>query len=212
MESSHSWIEVSTRKSTERCCKICSGKALSKRINSVKEMLRELQWEILERRRNCSALTFIYKMTNNLIEIPQKYHPTQLRTSTRHSNEKAFQTYQPRVDAFRYSLLPKTIPFGIHYHQKSYLLQHLIYSNQVQTGHCTVERNWLFYKQAFTRRTYVYSQTCNRQSHAFNGQFKFPNTELPCNWPSNQRPLAVCGQRLADQGPWPALNGHLVVN
>ena len=98
---------------------------------SVTEMLKELGWETLERRRNISALTFIYKMTNNLIEIPQKYHPTQLRTSTRHSNEKAFQTYQPRVDAFRYSLLPKTIPFGIHYHQKSYLLQHLICSNQV---------------------------------------------------------------------------------
>ena len=77
---------------------------------SVAEMLRELQWETLERRRNISALTFIYKMTNDLIEIPKKYHPIPLKTPTRHTNEKAFQTYQPRVDCFKYSLLPRTVP------------------------------------------------------------------------------------------------------
>ena len=77
---------------------------------SVAEMLRELRWETLERRRNISALTFIYKMTNDLIEIPKKYHPIPLKTPTRHTNEKAFQTYQPRVDCFKYSLLPRTVP------------------------------------------------------------------------------------------------------
>ena len=77
---------------------------------SVSEMLRELKWVPLERRRTAQALTFIYKMTNGLISIPSSYHPTPLRTSTRNSNIKSYKLYQPRVDAFKYSLLPRTIP------------------------------------------------------------------------------------------------------
>ena len=77
---------------------------------SVTEMIKELKWDTLEKRRTINALNFTYKLTNNIIAIPPAYHPKELKSSSRNTNQRSFQTFQPRVDAFKYSLLPRIIP------------------------------------------------------------------------------------------------------
>jgi hypothetical protein len=76
---------------------------------SMTAILKDLRWESLQSRRKKSALLLLYKTSNNLVEIPEQYHPIVNHRHTRHTSCK-FQTYQPNIEAYKQSFLPRTVP------------------------------------------------------------------------------------------------------
>jgi hypothetical protein len=77
--------------------------------DSVTDMLRSLKWDSLEKRRHIHSLTFMYKTTHGLVAIPAAYHPIPWRTASRYSASHSFLPYHTHVDAYKYSLLPRTV-------------------------------------------------------------------------------------------------------
>ena len=79
--------------------------------DSVTEILNELGWRTLEDRRSRARLTSMYKMTNNLVAIPETYHPAPKTTArTRRTNHHQFSQYQANILAYQHSFIPGTIP------------------------------------------------------------------------------------------------------
>jgi len=52
----------------------------------------------------------MYKVTNGLVEVPQKYHTVPHLQYTAIGHPRQFQHFQPAGDAFKYAFLPRTIP------------------------------------------------------------------------------------------------------
>jgi hypothetical protein len=78
---------------------------------SITDMVQSLGWQTLETRRLVHSLTSLYKINNSLVEIPAKYKPCLKRQrTTRRSNQQQMEHYQCEVNAFWYSLLPRTVP------------------------------------------------------------------------------------------------------
>jgi len=69
-----------------------------------------LGWESLQSRRLHSRLTMMYKITNGLVEVSQEYHPVPRPQNSSRGHPRQFQRFQPKVDAFKYAFLPRTIP------------------------------------------------------------------------------------------------------
>ena len=82
----------------------------SEPVVSVTAMIQDLGWEPLSTRRLQSRLTSFYKVLNHHLEIPQSYHPVPAQDlqDTR-GHEKRFQTYQPEIDAYKFSFFPRTV-------------------------------------------------------------------------------------------------------
>jgi len=80
-------------------------------FDSVTNMVTHLKWPSLERRRKLSTLTMLYKMRNNLVEIPTAYHPETkvIRKETRSTlyNSAQFVTKRSIVDSHKYSFLQR---------------------------------------------------------------------------------------------------------
>ena len=57
-----------------------------------------------------SSLVFMYRMTNNHLEIPSLYHPASSKASTRARHSHKFWQPQTNVECYRNSFLPRTIP------------------------------------------------------------------------------------------------------
>ena len=77
---------------------------------STTKMIQDLGWESLEQRRKHSRLMLLYKLINEVVNIPAKYHPPKL--STGHTTRKCgnnFVLYNTTVNSFKYSFLPRTI-------------------------------------------------------------------------------------------------------
>ena len=79
------------------------------RRDSVSAMVKELGWETLETRRKKSSVTLLYKVVNCLVAVPVYYHPVPWNTPTRHNAEHSFNPYQPSIDAFKNSFMPRTV-------------------------------------------------------------------------------------------------------
>jgi hypothetical protein len=81
------------------------------RRDSPTEMLTQLGWPTPSRRRTEFRLILLYKIVHHLVAVPAHYLPplTQSKT-TRYSHPWKFQRYQPNIQVFQYSLLPRTIP------------------------------------------------------------------------------------------------------
>ena len=69
-----------------------------------------LRWNQHIDRRLHSRLTIMYKITNKLVEVSQKYHPVPRPQNSARGHPRQFQRFQPTVDAFKYAFLPRTIP------------------------------------------------------------------------------------------------------
>ena len=82
----------------------------SEPVVSVTAMIQDLGWEPLSTRRLQSRLTSFYKVLNHHLEIPQSYHPVPAQDlqDTR-GHDKRFQTYQPEIDAYKFSFFPRTV-------------------------------------------------------------------------------------------------------
>ena len=79
--------------------------------DSITNILENLQWPTLQERRKSARLVLLYKVLHDLLIIPNCYLPfksTVLRT--RHSHNFKLVPYQPRIDVYKYSFLPRTVP------------------------------------------------------------------------------------------------------
>ena len=80
-----------------------------RRTSSVTAMLNHLDWPSLEERRYHSRLQMMYKIRNNLVDIPWRSYLTELSTSTRgHSSRFTIPHTNSSAYASSYSL-PRTI-------------------------------------------------------------------------------------------------------
>ena len=77
---------------------------------SVTALINDLGCESLQTRRLHNRLTMMYKITNGLVEVPLRYHPVPRQQPSKRGHCLQFQCFQPAVDAFKYSFLPRTIP------------------------------------------------------------------------------------------------------
>ena len=79
--------------------------------SSVSDMLNELGWESLARRREKARLCMFYKVVHGLVEIPWHECQTLVLSSqrTRGSHPWKYTPILPHADVYKYSFLPRTI-------------------------------------------------------------------------------------------------------
>ena len=76
---------------------------------SVTQMLNQLKWESLEKRRKMSTVTMLYKMRNNLVEIPTPYHPELAPARSRRGTSVQLLAPRARLDCYKYSFIPRAV-------------------------------------------------------------------------------------------------------
>ncbi len=84
-------------------------KHTSENQESVTAMVTNLGWPSLEKRRVDSRLTLMYKMTHDLIKVPQSYHPKEKRGSTRSCTTLQLEPVRCNLDQYRWAFVPRTI-------------------------------------------------------------------------------------------------------
>ena len=77
------------------------------RYSSVSQMLQQLEWPTLERRRLEARATMMYKIINNLVHVDQRYLSYNLRNT--HSHSLHLYHLPVRIDAYCHSLYPSSI-------------------------------------------------------------------------------------------------------
>ena len=82
--------------------------------SSVTDMLESLNWESLQSRRTKIQLTMLFKIINNLVDIPSDTYLTPSRTRTRAAHTQKMLQYHTRTDTFKFSFIPRTIPVWNH--------------------------------------------------------------------------------------------------
>ena len=76
---------------------------------SITNVILELGWEHLAERKRKNRLTFPYKITNDLVEVPQMYNIQLPR-----GNQQSYQRPSSEVKAFANSFLVRTIDRSNH--------------------------------------------------------------------------------------------------
>ena len=79
-------------------------------ISSVSSMIFHLQWESLESRRSKIQLTLLYKVMQDLVDIPAASYLTPSAARIRAAHSRKFRHFSPSTDSFKYSFFPRTIP------------------------------------------------------------------------------------------------------
>ena len=78
--------------------------------SSVTSMLDHLKWETLETRRAKIQLSLLYKVVEDLIDIPAAKYLTPSTARTRAAHSRKFRQISTSTDSFKYSFFPRTIP------------------------------------------------------------------------------------------------------
>ena len=78
--------------------------------SSVSSMLDHLQWEPLKSRRSKIQLNLMYKVVEDLIDIPASKYLTPSTATTRAAHSRKFRQYSTSSDSFKFSFFPRTIP------------------------------------------------------------------------------------------------------
>ena len=73
----------------------------------VTDMLRSLEWESLQTRRKYARLILIYKISNNLFDIPINEYITKSHSCTR-GKHKYVQQYANK-DSYKFSFFPRSV-------------------------------------------------------------------------------------------------------
>ena len=81
----------------------------SEQQTSITRVIEHLGWPLLAERRRNTRLHMLYKVINNLVEVPLEYHPILRSPQPSRGNQRQFVRPQPEVDAFKYSFIPRTI-------------------------------------------------------------------------------------------------------
>ena len=79
------------------------------RTSSVSVMLKSLQWDTLQLRRQSDRLTTLHKITLGQVAIPADQFLTPVVRPTRHNNSQAFFRPRAKKNCYRDSYFPKTI-------------------------------------------------------------------------------------------------------
>ena len=74
------------------------------------DMLQDLDWESLESRRVKIQLTLLFKVTQDLVDIPAAAYLTPASTRARANHTKKLRQISSRSDAYKFSFFPRTIP------------------------------------------------------------------------------------------------------
>ena len=78
------------------------------RLSSVTSMLEHLGWDTLEQRQNQLTLLMLYKIINQLVEVPHRHILASAPTYTRSSSRKCIHLYS-RIDLHKFSFFPTAI-------------------------------------------------------------------------------------------------------
>ena len=78
------------------------------RLSSITRMLEHLGWDTLEQRRNQLTLLMLYKIINQLVEVPHHHILTKASASTRSSTSKYIHLYS-RIDSYKFLFFPRAI-------------------------------------------------------------------------------------------------------
>ena len=79
--------------------------------DSITDILRTLNWPTLQKRRQQARLVLLFKILNHLLTVSSSNLPTRssvLRTCFTHNFK--LTPYQPNIDLYKYSFLPRTVP------------------------------------------------------------------------------------------------------
>ena len=91
-----------------QAAKFVTGDYSSRDPGSVNKMLQQLQWDTLEERRARSKSIMLYRILNNLVEVPLHQYIQINTTRTRGSCAHNIRQISTK-DAYKYSFLPRTI-------------------------------------------------------------------------------------------------------
>ena len=83
-----------------------------KHTSSVTDMLLELNWDLLQDRREKARLVAVYKETHKLVPSNISQHlvsKSRTRPNTRSSHELNYEVIRPNKDCYKFSLYPRTI-------------------------------------------------------------------------------------------------------
>ena len=80
------------------------------KMSSVTDMLQYLDWESLESRREKIQLTLLFKVIQDLVDIPASAYLTPASTRTRANHTKKLRQISSKSDAYKHSFFPLTIP------------------------------------------------------------------------------------------------------
>ena len=110
MEPTHRTIKTQAGNGAKRAARYCTNRLHN--TCSVTEMLGDLQWETLESRRKKIHLTMLFKIVNDLVDIPAEEYLSPASTRTRALHSKKLRQYPAKSDTFKYcnSFFPRTIP------------------------------------------------------------------------------------------------------
>ena len=78
--------------------------------SSVTDMLQDLDWESLESRRVKIQLTLLFKVIQDLVDIPVSAYLTPASTRKRANHTKKLRQISSKSDAYKHSFFPRTIP------------------------------------------------------------------------------------------------------
>ena len=101
MESIYSYWQTENRDGAETGSEI--GHQLYHNSSSVTDMLQDLDWDSLESRRVKIQLTLLFKVIQDLVDMPAS-------TRTRANHTKKLRQISSRSDAYKFSFFPRTIP------------------------------------------------------------------------------------------------------
>jgi len=78
--------------------------------SSVTDMLTYLKWSTLKDRRTIARLTLLFKIVHKMITVPDHCLPSPAPISSTQSNHPLKLSHlQTRIDAYKYSFVPRTI-------------------------------------------------------------------------------------------------------
>ena len=79
------------------------------RTSSVTQMIKNLNWRTLERRRIDSRLTLMYKITYDLVAIPAADYLIHNTRQSRHNHQLAYRQIPTLKDYYKFTFFPRTI-------------------------------------------------------------------------------------------------------
>ena len=79
--------------------------------DSITDILRALNWPTLQKRRQQARLVLLFKILKDFLTVPSSNLPTKSSVlKTRYTHNFKLTPYQPNIDLYKFSFLPRTVP------------------------------------------------------------------------------------------------------
>ena len=76
---------------------------------SISAITQSLGWKSLKERRRNNRLFFLFKIANDLVDVPASYQPVLRCPQPPRVNQHQYQRIPAEVEVYKYSFLPRTI-------------------------------------------------------------------------------------------------------